>query len=266
MELQNDRAAWLKGGEARCSVLPQPQEHPCRIVLLGAPGVGKGTQARFLSEHFGACHLSTGDIFRCAKSPGNGEPGPAMKSALDYMNRGELVPDETVLGLVAERSHCLRCGGGFLLDGFPRTVAQARALEKLLAEQNVRLDAVLDYRLPMAKIVARLSGRRTCQNCKAVFHVESLPPKKEGVCDHCGGTLLQRDDDKPEVIRTRMAAYNKFTAPLKRFYQRRHLLVPVKAAGTPEVTFSRALEALKSKDANVAGSIVPALEPNPHCQ
>lgn len=168
-----------------------------------------------------------------------------MTVAVDCMQRGELVSDETVLNLVGERSKCLRCGGGFLLDGFPRTVAQAKALEKLLAKQGVRLDAVLDYRLPLKTIITRLSGRRTCPNCKAVFHVESLPPKTEGVCDNCGGILHQREDDRPESIRVRMAAYTKNAAPLKRFYQRRKLLVPIESAGTPEATFERALEALK---------------------
>jgi adenylate kinase len=245
MQTKNDRAAWLKGPNAHCSFLPQPQVHPYRFVLLGAPGVGKGTQAQLLSEYFGACHLSTGDIFRAAKNATDCNPGAAMKAALEFMQRGELVPDETVLALVAERSQCLRCGGGFLLDGFPRTVAQAKALEKLLAGQNVKLDAVLDYKLPLPKIIARLSGRRTCPNCKAVFHVQSLPPKTEGVCDHCGGILYQREDDRPESIRIRMAAYSRNAEPVKRFYKRRNLLVTIAAAGTPDATFERTLEALK---------------------
>ena len=245
MQIKNDRAAWLKGPNVHCSFLPEPQARPYRLVLLGAPGVGKGTQAQLLSEYFGACHLSTGDIFRAAKSSTDGTHTAAMTVALDCMLRGELVSDETVVSLVAERSQCLRCHGGFLLDGFPRTVAQAKSLEKLLAAQGVQLDAVLDYRLPLKVIIARLSGRRTCPNCKAVFHVQSLPPKIEGVCDHCGGKLFQREDDRPESIRVRMAAYTKNAAPLKRFYQRRKLLVPIASAGTPDATFERTLEALK---------------------
>jgi adenylate kinase len=245
MQTKNDRATWLKGRNIACSFQPEQKAHPYRLVLFGAPGVGKGTQAALLSEHFGACHLSTGDIFRAAKSSPESERSAAMTVAVDCMQRGELVSDETVLNLVAERSACLRCGGGFILDGFPRTVAQAKALEKLLAKQNVQLDAVLDYRLPLKTIIARLSGRRTCPNCKAVFHVQSLPPKTEGVCDHCGGILFQREDDRPESIRVRMAAYSKNAAPVKRFYQRRKLLVAVTAAGTPDVTFQRTLEAMK---------------------
>lgn len=248
METKNDRAAWLKGGNAHCSIEPQTQNHPSRLILLGAPGVGKGTQAVLLAGHIHACHLSTGDVFRTAKSIPESEQTAAMIVALDCMTRGELVSDETVLNLVRERSGCLRCGGGFILDGFPRTVAQAKALEKLLAEQNVKLDAVLDYKLPLKKIIARLSGRRTCPNCKAVFHVESLPPKTEGVCDHCGGILYQREDDRPESIRVRMAIYTQNAAPVKRFYRRRKLLVTVEAAGTPEATFSRTLEALKASE------------------
>ena len=245
MQIKNDRMAWLKSGDVRCSILPQPQANPKRLVLLGAPGVGKGTQAELLGKYFGTCHLSTGDVFRAAKNS-KGNHSPAITVALDCMKRGDLVSDETVLALVTERSRCLVCSGGFLLDGFPRTVAQAKALEKLLAKQNVKLDAVLDYKLPLKKIITRLSGRRTCPNCKAVFHIESLPPKKEGVCDHCGGILYQREDDRPESIRVRMAAYTKNAAPLKAFYRRRKLLVSIASDGAPEETFTRTLEVLKT--------------------
>jgi adenylate kinase len=245
METKNDRAAWLKGDHACCSVLPAAQTPPHHLILLGAPGVGKGTQATLLTEYFHCCHLSTGDVFRAAKKTPENEQSAAMIVALDCMTRGELVSDETVLKVVVERSRCLKCGGGFLLDGFPRTVAQAKALEKILEGQNVKLDAVIDYKLPLQKIIARLSGRRTCPNCKAVYHIESLPPKTEGVCDHCGGILYQREDDRPESVRVRMLEYTKNASPLKRFYKRRNLLVTVAAAGTPGETFERTLEALK---------------------
>jgi adenylate kinase len=242
-----NRTAWLKGGQAQCQPTPPAQTHPRRLVLLGAPGVGKGTQAELLSERLGACHLSTGDIFRAAKTLKEGERTPTMTKALDCMRRGELVSDETVLGLVAERSGCLRCKGGFLLDGFPRTVAQAEALEKLLLAQNVNLEAVLSYEMPLEKIIARLSGRRTCSACKAVFHVESRPPKKKDVCDHCGAALFQREDDRPESIRVRMDAYAKSTAPLAEFYRRKGILVPVLAEGTPEEIFERTLVAMQHR-------------------
>lgn len=239
-----DRTAWLKGGEAQCATLPSSQEHPRRLVLLGAPGVGKGTQAELLSERLGACHLSTGDIFRSAKTLDACERTPTMSRALEYMLRGELVPDEIVLGLVSERSGCLRCRGGFLLDGFPRTVAQAEALETILARENVSLGAVLSYELPLEKIIARLSGRRTCSICKAVFHVETRPPKMQGICDRCGAALYQREDDRPESVRVRMDAYHKSTAPLADFYRRKGLLLAIPAEGAPEQICERTLAVL----------------------
>jgi adenylate kinase len=217
------------------------------LILLGAPGVGKGTQAELLCAKMGACHLSTGDVFRAAKALDDDERTPALNSAIDYMRRGELVPDQTVLQIVAERVPCLRCEGGFLLDGFPRTVAQAEALEELLEQQGLTLDAVLNYELALEKVVARISGRRTCTNCKAVYHVLTRPPQKEGVCDHCGGMLFQREDDRPEAVRVRMQAYEKSTAPLAEFYQRRGLLVPIQAEGTPEEIFARTVRALQAR-------------------
>ena len=244
MQPKADRTAWIKGGKAQCKVMPKQQEHPRRIVLLGAPGVGKGTQAELLSERVGACHLSTGDIFRAAKSLDECERTPTMTRALDYMLRGDLVPDEIVLGLVAERAGCLRCRGGFLLDGFPRTVAQAEALDKVLVSNGVDLEAVLNYEMPLEKIVSRLSGRRTCSVCKAVFHVEGRPPRMEGICDFCGAALYQREDDRPESIRVRMEVYEKSTTPLADFYAKRGLLVPIAAEGTPEEILARTLVAL----------------------
>ena len=215
------------------------------MVLLGAPGVGKGTQAEMLSQKFGACQLSTGDVFRAAKSLESAERTPAINEALEFMRRGDLVPDETVVALVKERIGCLCCESGFLLDGFPRTVSQAGALDQLLSDNQVKLDAVLSYELPLEKVVARLSGRRTCPGCKAVFHVEARPPKVEGICDHCGAKLYQREDDSPESIRVRMDAYDKSTKPLADYYRERGLLVPILAEGTPEEIFDRTLKAVK---------------------
>lgn len=245
MENKQVKEAWLKGGEVKCGPMAVKGSPP-RLVLLGAPGVGKGTQAELLSKNLGACQLSTGDIFRAAKAMDASERTPALTAALEYMRRGDLVPDETVLALVAERVGCLKYPGGFLLDGFPRTVAQAEALEKLLQDNNLKLDAVLSYDLPIEKVVARLSGRRTCPGCKAVFHIEARPPKVQGVCDNCGGQLYQREDDRPESIRVRMEAYEKSTAPLADFYRRRHLLVSVGAEGTPEEIYARSMTALKA--------------------
>lgn len=244
MDASRDRAAWLKGPGASCAVIPEKLQRPWRLVLFGAPGVGKGTQAGFLSAGLKACHLSTGDVFRAAKSLPECDRTPAMSAALDYMRRGELVPDMTVLDMVRERVKCLQCHGGFLLDGFPRTLTQAQALQTLLKTNRLALDGVISYELPIDVIVERLSGRRTCPKCQTVYHVTALPPKQEGICDKCGSTLLQRDDDRPEAVRIRMETYAKSTTPLVDFYRRRGLLVPVQAAGNPEETYRRTLEAL----------------------
>ena len=246
MRAKNDRAAWLNGPAAACSVPPRTATRPYRLILLGAPGVGKGTQAELLSEGLGACQLSTGDVFRAAKSRGGSETTPALKDALDAMSNGELVTDDIVLDIVRERIGCLKCGGGFLLDGFPRTVAQAEALARLLEREHIQLDGVLSFELPLETIVARLSGRRTCQACKAVYHVRSRPPKAEGVCDNCGAQLIQREDDRPESVKVRMAAYESSTAPLAEYYRKRSLLINVSAEGSPEDVYRRTMSTLKS--------------------
>lgn len=247
MNAKNDRATWLKGPAAECSVPPQAQARPRHFVLLGAPGVGKGTQAELLSERLGPCQLSTGDVFRAAKSIADCDRTPALDVALDAMRKGELVTDETVLAIIRERTACLRCGGGFLLDGFPRTVAQAEALTEILAREQIKLDAVLSYELPLETIVARLSGRRTCEKCKAVYHVQTKPPKVEGVCDACGGKLIQRDDDRPESVKVRMAAYEASTAPLADYYRKQKLLVSVPAEGSPEAIYERTVNMLDAR-------------------
>src|SRR6185437_1914179 len=235
-----------QGGDARCSTQPERRPDQHRFVLLGAPGVGKGTQAELLSERFHICPLSTGDIFRASKALAAGcECSPAMLRALGYMNTGELVPDETVLSLIRQRAKCLRCGGGFLLDGFPRTIAQAEALENILEENEVKLDAVLSYDLPLEQIVVRLGGRRICPQCKRVFHAESRPPRQAGICDDCDIALFLRDDDRPEAIRVRMHAYEKNTTPVIDFYRARDLLIPIEAGSNPAETFERTLKAIQ---------------------
>jgi adenylate kinase len=241
---QNDRASWLKGPSATCSVPPKAPARPWRLVLLGAPGVGKGTQAEMLHERLISCHLSTGDVFRAAKTLPECERSPAINEAIEYMRRGQLVPDTTVLAVVRERARCLRCGGGFLLDGFPRTVVQAEALEKLLTDLQRPLDAVISYDLQIDQIVARLSGRRTCPNCKSVYHVTNNPPKVADTCDQCAAELIQREDDRPEAVRVRMETYELSTAPLAAFYEKRGLLVRVAADGVPGVILDRTLAAL----------------------
>lgn len=246
MSAQQIRIAWIQGGTAECPVLPAVPPRLFRLVLLGAPGVGKGTQAELLCGRLGTCHLSTGDIFRAAKTLDECQRSPALTSALRFMQRGDLVPDQTVLDLVRERVRCLRCRGGFLLDGFPRTVAQAEAFAKILEQEHLQLDGVLNYDLPLEQVVARLSGRRTCPKCKAVFHVTARPPCVAGTCDHCGTTLQQREDDRAEAVRVRMEVYEKSTKPLTDFYRDRRLLVSIEANGTPEEIYQRTLNALGS--------------------
>jgi adenylate kinase len=243
MGSQHNRVGWFQGGDVRCD--PQPHDRPHRIVLLGPPGVGKGTQAALLAEALGSCHLSTGDLFRAAQCLT--EPSPALRAALEAMRRGELVADALVIALVRERAGCLRCRGGFLLDGFPRSVAQAEALDALLAGHGLTLDAVVSFELPLEEIMARLSGRRTCPACKTVYHLTARPPRAEGICDQCGEQLAQRDDDRPEPIRVRMQAYEASTRPLTRYYESTGKLVPVRASGTPAEILGRTLEALKGR-------------------
>jgi adenylate kinase len=247
MTTKHDRTAWFKGGTANCQITLAPGARAYRMVLLGAPGVGKGTQAELISERLGPCQLSTGDVFRAAKTLDPSERTPALNAALDFMKQGKLVPDETVIGIVRERPSCLRCPGGFLLDGFPRTVQQAEALAGMLKDLGMKLDAVLSYDLPIDQIVSRLSGRRTCGSCKAVYHVTTKPSKVADVCDLCGGKLIVREDDRPEAIRVRMEAYEKSTAPLADYYRQRGLLVSIAAEGSPEDIYKRTAAALTAR-------------------
>ncbi len=244
MATLTDRAAWFIGASAQCDTTPENTGHVWHLVLLGPPGVGKGTQAEGLTQALGACHLSTGDVFRASKSTPVELRSPALKTALGAMGRGELVSDDLVVEMVRERSGCFRCQGGFLMDGFPRTVAQAQAFDAMLEEKGIALDAVVSYDLPLDEIVARLSGRRTCGTCKAVYHVTARPPKVADVCDACGGALLQREDDQPESIRVRLKAYEESTRPLEEYYRGTGRLVPVSADGSPDAILQRTLEAL----------------------
>lgn len=246
IQVKTGRNAWFKASEVPREDSPEPHAES-HLVLLGPPGVGKGTQAELLSARLGACHVSTGDIFRSLKTLRDCERTPTMNLALEYMRRGELVPDEIVLSLVAERGRGLPRGAGFLLDGFPRTVAQAEELDKALVRYDIQLDAVIDYELSISKIVARLGGRRICPNCQAVYHIESLPPKVRDICDICGSTLYQREDDRPEAVCVRMDVYKKSTAPLIEFYRNKGLLVSISAEGTPDEIFDRTILALQKR-------------------
>ncbi|MEM9659585.1 MAG: nucleoside monophosphate kinase [Planctomycetota bacterium] len=210
---------------------------------MGPPGVGKGTQAELLCEKLLTRHLSTGDLFRAASS--DPAPSPAMSAALAAMRHGDLVSDEVVMSMIRERAGCLQDEGGFLLDGVPRTVCQAKALDALFKEVNVEIDAVICYDLPLEEIVDRIGGRRTCSVCQAVYHVKARPPSVDGICDQCGAVLLQRDDDRPEAVRVRMQAYREATEPLIQFYSERGQLISVSADGAPEAILDATLLSLK---------------------
>ena len=265
MSLPNEkpnRISWLHGPSARCESVPTGPFLPWRIILLGAPGVGKGTQADLLNQRLLACHLSTGDVFRAAATQHDDEQTPAMKDALAYMRRGELVPDTTVWDMVRERGECLHCAGGFILDGFPRTLAQAVSLKQFLDKDSLGLTAVVSYELPVSEIIVRISGRRTCEKCKAVYHITEQPAQVPGCCDRCDGELFQREDDRPESIKVRLEAYERSTAPLIEFYAKSGLLVQVSAAGTPEEIYSRTLPELESRRLSLFAERMWASEEN----
>jgi adenylate kinase len=190
-----------------------PAAASLNVVLLGAPGAGKGTQGALLTAEFGLVRISTGDLLREALRAGT----PLGQAARRYMDAGELVPDDVILGLVREAMKAP--AHGFIFDGFPRTLAQARALDALLAETDARLDAVLVIDVPDETLVRRLSGRRSCPNCGAIFNVYLDPPRQPGVCDRCGGTLMERADDEPATVRRRLQVYHRQTQPLVDYYQ-----------------------------------------------
>jgi adenylate kinase len=211
-----------------------------RIVLVGPPGAGKGTQAQFIASHLSVPKISTGDIFRANVSRGT----PLGQRAREYMDRGDLVPDEVTIAMVRDRLAEDDAQEGFLLDGFPRNVAQAQTLEKILAEWDARLDLVLELVVDEDEVVRRLSGRRTCSQCGKIWHV-LFDDKKDDICDDCGGQLFQRDDDKEEVVRHRLEVYQEQTAPLVSFYADEGILVGIDATGPVEEVTERALAALR---------------------
>jgi adenylate kinase len=212
------------------------------LVLLGPPGAGKGTQAKRIAAAFDLLHISTGDMLReeAAKRTGLGQEAKA------YMNRGELVPDALVAKMLAKLLHSRRATLGCVYDGYPRTTAQEEVLEDLLAELNRRVDIALYIGVPDEEILARITGRRSCPSCGAVYHVAAQPPKTEGVCDACGSALGQRDDDREEVVRERLKVYRKHTAPLLSLYRARGILREVDGTDGPDVVFGRLREAMGS--------------------
>ena len=212
-----------------------------RLVLVGPPGAGKGTQAQFIASHFAVPKISTGDIFRTNVSDGTDLGLEARK----YMDAGDLVPDEVTIGMVKERLSHDDTSEGFLLDGFPRTVQQAVVLDDMLAVHAVGLDVVLELVVDDEEVVRRLSGRRTCRRCGHVWHLDFDPPAPEGVCDRCDGELFQRDDDSELTIRHRLEVYADQTSPLIGYYGDRGLLSGVDATGPVEDVTERAINALR---------------------
>ena len=204
-------------------------------MLMGTPGAGKGTQGALLASRYGACHISTGDVLREAVRGGS----KLGLEAKRYMEQGLLVPDEVVIGIVAERLDGADCKGGFLLDGFPRTVAQAKALDALLARRGQPLGGVLLIALPREDALKRLAGRRVCEQCGAMFHSSFDPPAQADRCDRCGGRLVQRGDDREETVRHRMEVYARETAPVLEHYRAAGLLREIDGTGSREDVFQR---------------------------
>lgn len=207
-----------------------------KLILLGAPGAGKGTQAEILSDKLGIPTISTGNILRAAIKNGT----PVGLKAKAFMDAGKLVPDDVIIGIVAERLEQSDCANGFILDGVPRTIGQAEALDAA----GVTFDHVLSIEISDGEIEERMEGRRVCAQCGAPYHIHARPPKKDGVCDACGGALTQRDDDKPETVRHRLEVYHAETEPLKGYYEAKGILNPVANQSTIEATSQVIMEAL----------------------
>jgi len=212
-----------------------------KLLIMGRPGAGKGTQAANIKEYYKIPHISTGDMFRAAIK-NQTELGLLAKS---YMDKGGLVPDEVTIGLVRERLAEADCKNGFLLDGFPRTVAQAEALDEILKTNGIKLDAVLDVNVPAEKLIRRMVGRRVCKTCGATFHVEFNAPKKDGICDNCGSPLIQRADDTEATAKNRLEVYDNQTAPLLDFYSKKGILKTVNGDQPLDKVFEDIKETLR---------------------
>ena len=205
-----------------------------KIIMLGAPGAGKGTQAKMIAEKFGIPHISTGDIFRANIKNGT-ELG---KKAKEYMDKGQLVPDELTVEILLDRVAADDCKNGYVLDGFPRTIPQADVLDKELTKLGDKVDFAINVDVPDENIVRRMSGRRACLKCGATYHIEHIPPKKEGICDTCGSELVQRDDDKPETVQKRLSVYHEQTQPLIDYYNKKNILKSVDGTKDMQEVFS----------------------------
>jgi len=212
-----------------------------KIIMLGAPGAGKGTQAKMIAEKYQIPHISTGDIFRANIKNGT-ELGMEAKK---YMDQGQLVPDELTVKILLDRVAQDDCKNGYVLDGFPRTIPQAEVLDKALNELGEKIDYAIDVEVPDENIVKRMSGRRACLACGATYHIEHIPPKQEGICDTCGQSLVLRDDDKPETVLNRLKVYHKQTQPLIDFYTQKGVMKAVDGTVDMHEVFDSIVEILR---------------------
>ncbi|MBO5622800.1 MAG: adenylate kinase [Butyrivibrio sp.] len=213
-----------------------------KIIMLGAPGAGKGTQAQMIADKYNIPHISTGDIFRANIKNGT-ELG---KKAKEYMDKGQLVPDELTVQLLLDRVANDDCKNGYVLDGFPRTIPQADVLDNELTKLNDKVDYAINVDVPDENIVRRMSGRRACLKCGATYHIEHIPPKTEGICDKCGSELVQRDDDKPETVKNRLSVYHEQTQPLIEYYDKKNILKTVDGTKDMQEVFNNIVDILNA--------------------
>ena len=214
-----------------------------KIIMLGAPGAGKGSQASRIATEYQLPHISTGDIFRANLK----EETELGKKAKSFMDKGELVPDDITIAMLLERIHKEDCKNGYILDGFPRTIPQAEALKEALAKKNEKIDLALDVETTDELIIKRMAGRRTCPNCSAIYHIETLKPKKEGICDLCGSELIQRKDDNEETVKNRLKIYHEMTEPLISYYKKENVLEEIDGTENLDKVFETVKEIIKKR-------------------
>lgn len=214
-----------------------------KIIMLGAPGAGKGSQASRIANEYHLPHISTGDIFRANLK----EETELGKQAKSFMDKGELVPDDITIAMLLDRIHKEDCKNGYILDGFPRTIPQAEALKEALAKQGEKIDLALDVEAPDDFIIKRMAGRRTCPNCSAIYHTETLKPKKEGICDLCGAELVQRKDDNEETVKNRLKIYHEMTEPLISYYKKENILEEVDGMEKLDAVFEKVKEIINKR-------------------
>ena len=214
-----------------------------KIIMLGAPGAGKGSQASRIANEYKLPHISTGDIFRANLK----EETELGKQAKSFMDKGELVPDDITIAMLLNRIHEEDCKNGYILDGFPRTIPQAEALKEALAKKNEKIDLALDVEATDELIIKRMAGRRTCPNCSAIYHIETLKPKKEGICDLCGSELIQRKDDNEETVKNRLKIYHEMTEPLISYYKKENVLEEIDGTENLDKVFETVKEIIKKR-------------------